>query len=189
MYASVPLIILVSVPFAGLAQPACDTLLTVDFAVIVEGYVATFTDLTTTDLSDVHYWWDYGDGVVEHLGDYQYVYADTGTYNACLSVSGSFDGDTCAGSACRAVRIEMRPVPSGLLVWPQPFLDAFTVEGTELSGAVSAAMMDACGRLVAEVGLQPTAPWGFVFPSLPSGWYALKFSGPFGVKVVRVLKQ
>ena len=82
----VPLFVCGLTPAASLAQVACDTLLVVDFVVSVEGYTATFTDLTSNDLSDVHYWWDYGDGIVEHLGGYQHTYADTGSYSACLSV-------------------------------------------------------------------------------------------------------
>lgn len=171
------------------AQDVCDSLLNVDFVVTVDGYVATFTDQTTNGLSDVHYYWDYGDGVVEHLGGYQHTYADTGLFSACLSVSGSYGGDTCANTACRDVRITRPPVPPGLLVWPQPFVDGFTVDGTMLAGSVRMEMMDTRGRVIAEADLAKTGPWSFWFPSLAAGCYVLRLSGPYGSQVIPVAKE
>ena len=157
--------------------------------VTVDGYVATFTDLTSNDLSDVHYWWDYGDGIVEHLGGYQHTYADTGSYSSCLSVSGSYNGDTCASAACRDVRIDLPAAPPALLVWPQPFTDGFTVIGTELSGTELAELFDPTGRLVAAIPFAPNEVMDFSFPGLAAGCYVLQLIGSYGRTVVRVVKE
>ena len=172
-----------------LSQDECDSLLNVDFVVTVDGYVAAFTDLTSNDLSDVHYWWDYGDGIVEHLGGYQHTYADTGSYSACLSVSGSYNGDTCASAAYRDVRIDLPAAPSALLVWPQPFTDGFTVTGKEVIGADQAELLDPSGRLITAVPLAPNELLKFSFPGLVAGGYVLQVIGPFGRRVIRVVKE
>lgn len=171
------------------AQDACDSLLVVDFAVTVDGYTATFTDLTTNALNDVHYYWDYGDGVIEHLGQYQYTYSDTGTYMACLIVSGSYNGDTCAATACHQLLIDSPPVPPALLVWPQPFKDSFSMTGTELNGATNADLFDPMGHRVASMAMSANEIHAFPFPTLPAGGYLLLITGPAIERVVRVLKD
>ncbi len=172
-----------------LAQNACDSLLNVDFTVTVEGYVASFTDLTTSSLSDVHYYWDYGDGVIEHLGEYQYTYADTGTYTVCLSVSGSYNGDTCAASTCHQVRIDLPPIPPALLVWPQPFTDWFSVKGTEVLGADQAELFDPTGRSVTAISFVESEVLKFSFPEISAGCYLLQLTGAGIQRVIHVMKE
>lgn len=129
-----------------LAQP-CDSLLSVAFTYALSGNTITLTDQSSVLLSDVHYYWMYGDGVIEHLGAGIHTYADTGTYQVCLSVSGSTGVDTCSAVHCETVVVTgSTSGPDGFAVGPVPFSAVVYLYGADSDARVT--LFDADGSVV-----------------------------------------
>lgn len=137
----------VAAPCAGLAQGGCDSALSVSFVHAIDGLTITLTDQSTNELTDVHYYWIYGDGVVDHLGSGTHTYADTGTYQVCLSVSGTLGADTCSAVHCETVVLTgSASGQDGFTVGPVPFAEAVYLYGTDSDAMVT--LFDAEGSVV-----------------------------------------
>ncbi|MBL8003079.1 MAG: PKD domain-containing protein [Flavobacteriales bacterium] len=113
----------------------------------MDGHSILLTDQSIHQLTDVHYYWIYGDGIVDHLGTGTHTYADTGTYQVCLSVSGVNGTDTCAGMHCETVLI-MGGTSSnnGFALGPVPFSGVVYLYGVESVATVT--LFDAEGSVV-----------------------------------------
>lgn len=179
---------LIAMPGASVAQSACDSALQVSFSYAVSGNTIVLTDQSSNLLTDVHYYWIYGDGVVDHLGSGMHTYADTGTYQVCLSVSGNMGTDTCAGLYCETVLITNNVGgPVGFAIGPVPFTEVLFLYGAPDESAVT--LYDASGHVAwqgtptAEAGrlrLEPT--------TLAPGAYTGTMSTATGEQRFRVVK-
>lgn len=55
----------------------------------------------------INYTWDFGDGSTSNQAYPTHVYADSGTYNLCLSVEAEdFNGDSCTATFCKTVGVD-----------------------------------------------------------------------------------
>lgn len=134
-------------PCVGLGQAGCDTLLQVTFTYTVDGYSILLTDGSTNQLTEVHYYWIYGDGFVDHLGSGAYTYADTGAYQVCLSVTGVNGTDTCSSLHCETVLITGNGASiDGFALGPVPFTEALYFYGA--GGDAQVTLYDAEGSVV-----------------------------------------
>ena len=148
---------LLALPCQVWAQNACDSALHVAFNYTVDGYTILLTDQSIHQLNDVHYYWIYGDGIVDHLGPGTHTYTDTGTYQVCLSVSGSTGTDTCAGLYCEPVLIiGGTSSNNGFALGPVPFSEVVYLYGVESAATVTLFDAEGCvvwrGSPTAEVG-------------------------------------
>lgn len=179
---------LLAMPCAVWAQAGCDSALQVAFTYPVEGFTIFLTDQSTNQLSDVHYYWIYGDDVVDHLGSGTHTYADPGTYQVCLSVSGSTGTDTCSAQHCETVLITGGSSSSnGFAVGPVPFSEAVYLYGAACDATFT--LFDADGRMVwqgtpaVEVGRLRVEP-----APLPPGAYSGLLTTAAGEQRFRLVK-
>lgn len=60
-----------------------------------------------TDESDgvniTNWYWDFGDGAVSYIQNPEYTFAENGTYNVCLTLSGTGSGGYCSDTFCQTV--------------------------------------------------------------------------------------
>lgn len=134
-------------PCTGWGQTGCDSVLQVAFTYAVDGFTIFLTDQSTNQLTDVHYYWIYGDGIVDHLGPGTHTYADTGSYQVCLSVSGSTGADTCSGQYCQTVLVPGSiPGRDGFVLGPVPFSEAVYLYGADSEAQVT--LFDMEGSIV-----------------------------------------
>lgn len=55
----------------------------------------------------INYTWDFGDGATSNQGYPTHVYADSGTYNLCLTIeTEDNNGDSCVASFCKTVGVD-----------------------------------------------------------------------------------
>ncbi len=174
--------------YVSCAQSGCDSVLQVAFTFVVVDYTISLTDQSTNQLTDVHYYWIYGDGVVDHLGSGAHTYTDTGTYQVCLSVTGSIGADTCSALHCETVRITGAASNiDGFAVGPVPFLEAVYLYGTDSNAQVT--LFDGEGTVVwrgtptAEAGRLRIEP-----VHLAPGPYSGVLTTPTGEKRFRLVK-
>lgn len=138
---------LLALPCQLSAQDGCAPLLQVDFTYTLDGYTILLTDQSTNQLTDVHYYWIYGDGIVDHLGTGTHTYADTGSYQVCLSVSGSNGTDTCSGLYCETVLIAgAYNSTDAFTMGPIPFYEAVYIYGAPSDATVT--LFDMNGSMV-----------------------------------------
>ena len=64
--------------------------------------LVSFSDSSNSANPIISYRWDFGDGATDTGAFVQHIYANTGTYNACLIIS---DGGTCIDTICAPVII------------------------------------------------------------------------------------
>jgi hypothetical protein len=112
----------------------------------------TFQFLNTSTNGN-SYSWDFGDGNSSTSFNPTHTFAADGTYNVCLTVTGTCeDATTCQEIVVNTVGLGQLNVASGINVYPNPASDEINFVIT-LTDARHIAIIDATGKLVKTVGI------------------------------------
>jgi PKD repeat protein len=107
----------------------------------------TFSFINTSTNGN-SYVWDFGDGNTSASFNPTHTYAADGTYNVCLTVTGTCEDVTsCEQIIVNTVGLESVEATSGINVFPNPASDEINFEIT-ITDADEVAILDATGKLV-----------------------------------------
>lgn len=155
---------------AGDFNPCCDD--QAAFTITPHGdFSWSFTDQSTGASG---WLWDFGDGNTSTEQHPVHTYAANGTYNVCLTITGTCDNPTTCQTVSVTVGIAEAHGPAGTLsIYPSPASGQFTVEstGTTIS---ELQLADGTGRVVRTItGLSSRK---VVMPTegLPGGAYFVR---------------
>lgn len=137
------------------------------------------------------YAWDFGDGNTSTIPNPVNVYAASGNYTVCLTVTDACGMDTfCTNVNVIIADIEM-PLENRVSVWPNPTRDwlNIAVEGAE--GSFQVRLWDPIGRVVRTQKLDVSNGYQFQWNmrDLSNGIYGLEIQGPKDRMVHRIVVE
>lgn len=173
----------------------CDSLWTATFEVGHANGAYIFYNTSDTQGQIVHVDWAFGDGHYGSGSPCTHVYAESGVFTACMTLSGPIPGtqDSCSVTTCGAVEVVLA-VPGAtnaalLQVAPVPFTDAFTITGITGAEPLRVTLVDMAGRVVrdayATAAPQVRIDCGKVAP----GPYVLRLRNSRFDQAMRVVKE
>jgi len=120
-----------------------------DFLVAIQGEsgAVQFTDQSTNDPTD--WLWDFGDDNTSTMQNPTHAYAESGTYNVCLTAGNEFgSNEVCKEVSLVVTSLNNLPAGSALKVMPNPFDDQLRLRLTNWNRpAAELLIYDATGRL------------------------------------------
>jgi PKD repeat protein len=57
----------------------------------------------STGINISSWYWDFGDGFTSYVPSVEHIFAESGTYNVCLTVSGQGNGGYCSSTTCQTI--------------------------------------------------------------------------------------
>jgi PKD repeat protein len=156
---------------------------------IGNGGMVTFTN--TTNPSATSYSWDFGDGNTSTLQDPTHVYATSGTYTVCLTVTDDCGTDTY----CELLTVDVTLGLTGLetqaiRIYPNPTETVFYISGDLQGESYTASLVNVRG----EACWQRTVSGNEVLIEVPArdladGIYYLELSAESGIMRYKLVKQ
>lgn len=117
--AAMMLAMLVVLPRGTEAQPPCYGLMRPAFTYVQYGQTVSFMDSSITNGIEVVHEWTMGDGnVVPDSTEFAHTYAGVDSYEVCLTLTDTSNGQYCQTSFCRTVRTDVAGPCTGI-VYPE----------------------------------------------------------------------
>jgi len=119
-----------------------------DFTELISGNTVTFTNVSTSINSTLHYFWDFGDGITSSLQNPSHTYASSGTYTITLMASNCIFSDTIS-KTIQIGNISIEETPTcNFEFYPNPTKNQITIKvNNHLVGSVYT-MYDITGKPV-----------------------------------------
>lgn len=115
--AAMMLAMLVVLPRGTEAQPPCYGLIRPAFTYVQYGQTVSFMDSSITNGIDVVYEWNLGDGnMVSDSTELDHTYAGQESYQVCLTLTDTSNGQYCQTSFCRTVRTDVAGPCAGIVL-------------------------------------------------------------------------
>ncbi len=163
----------------------CQDVLCLDITVgdTVSACQAAFTALVDSVPGNInHYWfidestgfnisswyWDFGDGTISFIQHPDYTFAESGTYNVCLTASGEGNGGYCSSTICQTIN-----TPSYSNLGGQIFAGDFPINNPDfINDVAKVRLYRKSGNSLTEVASGQFYEYGYYFfLDVPEGNY------------------
>ncbi|PKP49974.1 MAG: hypothetical protein CVT94_03260 [Bacteroidetes bacterium HGW-Bacteroidetes-11] len=106
-----------------------------------------------------NWYWDFGDGAVSYIQNPEYTFAESGTYNVCLTVSGTGSGGYCSDTFCQTIT-----TPAYSNLGGQIFAGNFPINNPEnINDVAQVRLFKKSGNKLSEVAAGDFHEYGYYF--------------------------
>lgn len=152
-----------------------------DFDTTTNYLAVSFTDASTSTSTGgaiIAWNWDFGDGTTSTLQNPTHIYADSGTYVVCLTIT-----DDCGSlTTCDTISVDKNFADLSnnwmdlVQVYPIPTSDLITVDGLQFEGSYTVDIVDLSGKTIRSFTFNGETTVTLDLSNQASGSYLLRLS-------------
>lgn len=117
-----------------------------------------FTD-ESEGVNITNWYWDFGDGAISFIQNPEYTFAESGTYNVCLTVSGTGSGGYCSDTFCQTIT-----TPEYSNLGGQIFAGNFPINNPDsINDVAHVRLFKKSGNKLSEVAAGDFSEYGYYF--------------------------